>query len=56
MLLLFLPFNPPQARRKFGAMCLMMRNTLAALSVTWTSFLRARTINIIMRTGHMLLF
>ena len=53
MLLLFLPFNPSQARREFGAVFLVMLHTLAALSVSRTSFFRARTIDIIiMWAGH----
>ena len=52
MLLLFLPFNASQACREFGAVFFMMRYTLATLSVSRTSFFRARAINIIMRTGH----
>ena len=52
MLLLFLPFNPSQARREFGAVFFMMCYTLATLSVPRTSFLRARAIYMIIWTGH----
>ena len=54
MLLLFLPFNPSQARWKFGAVFLMMCNTLTTLSVTRTAFFRARAIDVIVWTGHFL--
>lgn len=52
MLLLFLPFNPSQACREFGAVCFMMRYALATLSVSRTSFFRARAFYVIMWTGH----
>lgn len=52
MLLLFLPLNPPQARREFGAVFFMMLHTLAALSVSRTILLRAWAINIVMWTRH----
>lgn len=52
MLLLFHPFNPSQARREFGAVRFMVCYTLATLSVSRASFLRARAIYMIMWTGH----
>jgi hypothetical protein len=51
-MLLFLPIYTTQAGGEFGSMCFMMRDTLAALSVSGTSLFRARAINIIMWTGH----
>lgn len=52
MLLLFHPLNPSQARREFGAVFFMMRNALATLSVSRTSFLRAWAIYVIMWAEH----
>ena len=52
MLLLFLPFNPSQAGGEFGTVRFVMCYTLATLSVSRTSFLRARTFYVIMWTGH----
>ena len=49
-ILLFLPFNPPQAGGKFGAVFLVMLHTLATLSVSGTSFLRAGAFYVIMWT------
>ena len=54
MLLLFLPFNSPQARREFGAVFFMMRYALATLSVSGTSFLRAGAFYVIMWAGHII--
>ena len=52
MLLLFLPFNPSQARREFGSMCFVMCYALATHSVSRASFLRAWALNIVMWAGH----
>ena len=52
MLLLFLPFNPSQARRKFFAVFFVVCYTLATLPVTRTGCFSARTIYVIMWTGH----
>ena len=50
---LFLPFNPPQARREFGSVGFMVGNTLATMSVTGTAFLCTGTIDGVMWTmGH----
>ena len=50
---LFLPLNPPQAYREFLAVFFVMRYARTAYSVSRTSLLRARAIDIIMRTmGH----
>lgn len=51
-MLLFLPIYITQAGGEFGSMCFMMRDTLAALSVSGTSLFRTRAIDIIMWTGH----
>lgn len=51
-MLLFLPIYTTQAGGEFGSMCFMMRDTLAALSMSGTSLFRARAINIIMWTGQ----
>lgn len=51
-MLLFLPIYTTQAGGEFGSMCFMMRDTLAALSVSGTSLFRTRAIDIIMWTWH----
>ena len=50
-ILLFLPFYPPQASRKFGSGGFMMCHALAAMPVPRAVF-RTRAIYVIMRTGH----
>jgi len=50
-MLLFLPIYTTQAGGEFGSMCFMMRDTLAALSVTGTIF-GTWAVNIIMWTWH----
>ncbi len=53
-MLLFLPINTPQAGGEFGAVFFMVRDALTAFSVPRASFFRARTINIVMWTGHVI--
>lgn len=51
-MLLFLPIYATQACRQLGSVRFVVCYTLATLSVSRTSFLRARAIDVIVWTGH----
>ena len=52
---LFLPLYSTEAGGELSSVGFMMRDTLAALSVPRTSLFHTRAIDIIIRTGHIIL-